>query len=53
VLDAGIVRALWLTRDEIAASRNLRSPMVLRGIDDYLAGKRSELASLASLLDAP
>jgi 8-oxo-dGTP pyrophosphatase MutT (NUDIX family) len=53
VLDAGIVRALWLTRDEIAATPNLRSPMVLRGIDDYLAGKRSELASLACLVDAP
>ncbi|HSM99545.1 MAG TPA: NUDIX hydrolase [Rudaea sp.] len=52
-LDDGIVRALWMPRDEIAASRNLRSPMVLRGIDDYLDGKRSELASLACLLEMP
>jgi len=52
-LDTGIVRAVWMTRVEIAAAQNLRSPMVLRGVDDYLAGKRSELASLACLLDAP
>jgi len=52
-LDAGIVRAVWMTREEVAASRNLRSPMVLRGIDDYLDGKRSELTSLACLLDIP
>src|SRR5205823_14441653 len=37
-LDAGIVRALWLARDEIAAAQSrLRSPMVLRGVDDFLA----------------
>jgi ADP-ribose pyrophosphatase YjhB (NUDIX family) len=50
-LDAGIVHALWLTRDEIAASRpRLRSPMVLRGVDDFLAGKRLPLDALTSLL---
>ena len=43
-LDHGIERALWLTRDEIAAlGPKLRSPMVLRCIDDYLAGKRHPL----------
>jgi ADP-ribose pyrophosphatase YjhB (NUDIX family) len=50
-LDTGIVRALWMTRDEIAASRSrLRSPMVLRGVDDFLAGKRLPLDTLTSLL---
>ena len=40
-LDAGIVRALWLTYDEIAARDAAhRSPLVLRCIDDYRAGKR-------------
>ena len=40
-LDHGITRALWLTRDGIAAlGPKLRSPMVLRCVDDYLAGKR-------------
>jgi len=43
-LDQGIQRALWLTRDEIAAlGSKLRSPMVLRCVDDYLAGKRYPL----------
>jgi 8-oxo-dGTP pyrophosphatase MutT (NUDIX family) len=43
-LDHGITRALWLTRDEIAAlGPKLRSPMVLRCVDDYLAGKRYPL----------
>ena len=43
-LDYGIQRALWLTREEIAAlGPKLRSPMVLRCIDDYLAGKRYPL----------
>ena len=46
-LDAGIVRALWLTREEIAAAgARLRSPMVLRGVDDFLAGKRLSLDDL-------
>ncbi len=43
-LDHGIQRALWLNRDEIVAlGPKLRSPMVLRCIDDYLAGKRYPL----------
>lgn len=43
-LDRGIVRTVWLTPDEMrAASRRLRSPMVLRGLDDYLAGRRLPL----------
>ncbi|MBY4677867.1 NUDIX hydrolase [Marinobacterium arenosum] len=43
-LDDGILRTHWLTRDEIAArSDSLRSPMVLRCIDDYLAGQRYPL----------
>lgn len=43
-LDRGIQRALWLTRAEIAALEpRLRSPMVLRCLDDYRAGKRLPL----------
>lgn len=43
-LDRGIQRAVWLTREEIAAlGPKLRSPMVLHCIDDYLAGKRYPL----------
>jgi 8-oxo-dGTP pyrophosphatase MutT (NUDIX family) len=52
-LDVGIARALWMTHDEIAASRNLRSPMVLRGVNDFLAGCSVPLDRLARLPDSP
>jgi len=39
-LDRGILRAPWLTREEIAATGRMRSPLVLQCIDDYLAGHR-------------
>jgi 8-oxo-dGTP pyrophosphatase MutT (NUDIX family) len=49
-LDAGIRRALWLTRAEIAAlGERLRSPLVLLSIDAWLAGQRLPLAALSSL----
>ena len=39
-LDDGIIGPLWLTRDEIAARAELlRSELVLKCIDDYLAGR--------------
>jgi phosphatase NudJ len=43
-LDTGIVRTLWLTADEVrqSAARH-RSPMVLRCMEDYLAGQRYPL----------
>jgi phosphatase NudJ len=45
MLDTPIVRTLWLTPDEIrAATDRLRSPLVLRGIEDHLAGCRYPLA---------
>jgi len=40
-LDTGIVRTLWLTPDELRASQERhRSPLVLRCVEDYLAGQR-------------
>lgn len=40
-LDTGIIRAAWLTREELVHEHaRLRSPLVLRCIDDYLAGRR-------------
>ncbi len=46
-LDAGIVRAVWLDADAIRASQGRhRSPLVLRCVEDYLAGKRYPLAAL-------
>jgi ADP-ribose pyrophosphatase YjhB (NUDIX family) len=43
-LDTGIVRTLWLTPDEVRASApRHRSPLVLRCLEDYLAGQRFPL----------
>jgi ADP-ribose pyrophosphatase YjhB (NUDIX family) len=46
-LDTGIVRTLWMTPDEIRASASRhRSPLLLRCMDDYLAGQRLPLPLL-------
>lgn len=43
-LDTGILRTVWLTPDEVRASRDRhRSPLVLRCMEDYLAGRRLPL----------
>ncbi len=43
-LDTGIVGTTWLTADEIRACRSRhRTPLVMRSVDDYLAGKRYPL----------
>ncbi len=50
-LDTGIIQALWLSRDElIEKSQQLRSPLVLRCIDDYLAGKKYPLELLTDII---
>ena len=44
-LDHGIVRTLWMTADEIRASRpRHRSPLLLQCVEDYLGGARHPLA---------
>lgn len=48
-LDRGIVSAQWLTREQLGGDIKLRSPLVLRCIDDYLAGRRFPLDLLACL----
>ena len=48
-LDRGIVRTLWLTPGEVRASvARHRSPLVLRCMEDHLAGRRSSLDLLAT-----
>ena len=42
-LDEGIIRALWMSKQELLDCGQLRSPMVLRNIDDYLTGTRYPL----------
>ena len=48
-LDTGIVRTLWLTPDELrASSHRHRSPLVLRCVEDHLAGRRYPLDLLTT-----
>jgi len=49
-LDEGIIRAVWMTRKELLEQpEKLRSPMVIRCIDDYLAGHRYPIEMLIDL----
>jgi 8-oxo-dGTP pyrophosphatase MutT (NUDIX family) len=49
-LDEGILRALWLTPAELRAqSQRHRSPLVLRCVEDCLAGRRFPLDLIADL----
>lgn len=49
-LDTGIVQALWLTAEEVRASRNRhRSPLVVRCMEDYQRGARTPLDLLVNL----
>ncbi|HVL75489.1 MAG TPA: NUDIX hydrolase [Noviherbaspirillum sp.] len=46
-LDEGILRTVWMTREEmLACADRHRSPLVLRCVDDYLAGQRMPLSML-------
>ena len=48
-LDKGIVRTLWLTPEEIRACRaRHRSPLLLRCVEDHLAGRRYPLEVLVA-----
>jgi len=49
-LDDGIVRALWLSYDELVAQRAMhRSPLVLQCVDDWRAGRRLPLATVTEI----
>jgi 8-oxo-dGTP pyrophosphatase MutT (NUDIX family) len=49
-LDTGIVRAVWMSHEQLRAQPGrLRSPLVLRCLDDYLQGVRHPLDSVATL----
>ncbi|HWL61614.1 MAG TPA: NUDIX hydrolase [Steroidobacteraceae bacterium] len=53
-LDRGIVAAHWMTHTElIARPARLRSPLVLRCIDDFLTGQRHDLGALNYLAAQP
>ena len=43
-LDDGIVRAVWLSLDELRATQERhRSPLILQCVEDYIAGRRFSL----------
>lgn len=53
-LDPDITRTLWLSRSEIAAlGDRLRSPLILRSIDAWLAGQRLPLTVIDCLTAGP
>jgi len=53
-LDHGIVRTRWCVRDQLIAQQaKLRSPLVLRCIDDYLAGARYPIELISHLVGSP
>ncbi len=46
-LDEGILRTVWMTRDELLdCQEKHRSPLVLQCVDDYLQGQRAPLSLL-------
>jgi len=48
-LDHGIVRTLWMTLDELRASRpRHRSPLLMRCVEDHAAGVRHPMAVLTT-----
>lgn len=50
VLDRGIERAVWMSREQISMrAARLRSPMVLRCIDDFRTGRRFPLEVVRDL----
>ena len=49
-LDTGIVRAMWMTPDELSAAGNRhRSPLVWKVVEDFLGGRRQPLSMLHKL----
>ena len=48
-LDTGIERAVWLTEKDIKEHKSLRSPLVLKSIEDYLAGNKFPLSLIQNI----
>ncbi len=50
VLDHPVLAAHWMSRSQLEAEpARLRSPLVLRCVDDFMAGQRQPLAAVAGL----
>jgi len=51
-LDHGILGAHWRSREQLLANPGrLRSPLVMRCFDDFLAGQRFDLSALSSVAE--
>jgi len=51
-LDPPVIATHWLSRAQIQSQpQRLRTPMVLRCIDDYLAGQRFALSAIAAVAE--
>ena len=49
-LDTGIIGPRWMSLAELEASQQLRSPMVLKGVQDFVAGIRFPLSLITEHL---
>jgi 8-oxo-dGTP pyrophosphatase MutT (NUDIX family) len=53
-LDHGILGTRWYGREQLAAQQaRLRSPLVLRCVEDYLAGTRYPISLISHLMRSP
>lgn len=50
-LDTGILRALWLTPEEAKQQVNLRSPLVIQAVEQFLSQKHLPLSLIGNCLD--
>jgi ADP-ribose pyrophosphatase YjhB (NUDIX family) len=48
-LDDGIERTVWLTEKEIRKLENLRSPLVMKSIEDFLNGNKFPLTLIQDI----
>ena len=48
-LDSGIERTIWLSENEVRTDKNLRSPLVIKSIEDYLAGNNYPLSLIQDM----
>lgn len=49
-LDTGIERTIWLSEKEVREHKKLRSPLVIKSIEDYVAGNKFPLTLVQDVL---
>ena len=49
-LDTGIERTIWLSEKEVREHKRLRSPLVIKSIEDYVAGNKFPLTLVQDVL---